>query len=112
MPFKSKVNHAIYQREWKKRNPEKRLNHERNANKKAKEEIFKILGKKCSKCGFDDIRALQVDHKNGDGYKDRHSRSVRKVFYKIRKSPRGFQMLCANCNWIKRVENKEYAISK
>lgn len=39
--------------------------------RKAKAYIYKVLGNKCCKCGFVDERALQLDHINGDGFKDR-----------------------------------------
>lgn len=70
-----------------------------------------ILGGLCVKCGFSDKRALQIDHINGDGINDRrktfgryHVRVVESVIAKENK----YQLLCANCNWIKRFENKEF----
>ena len=70
-----------------------------------------ILGDKCIKCGFDDPRALQIDHIHGNGAKDR--KSITKVYWNaviesVIKEEDKYQLLCANCNWIKRYENKEY----
>lgn len=75
--------------------------------------IFDILGRRCILCGFSDIRALQLDHINGGGNKERkkfgntHNMAV---FYL--KNPnmlkKNLQILCANCNWIKRHTNKEF----
>lgn len=70
------------------------------------EKIFKILGKVCVACGFTDKRALQVDHINGDGYKERGN--IHKRLKLIQLNPTAYQILCANCNWIKRVVNGEY----
>lgn len=71
------------------------------ANRKA---VIAYLGGKCQLCGFSDERALQVDHINGDGYKDRsHACWMAKVL----REPSRYQLLCANCNFIKRVENNE-----
>jgi hypothetical protein len=48
--------------------------------------VLEALGGECIRCGFDDKRALQIDHIKGENK---------------------YQLLCANCNWIKRVENNE-----
>ena len=58
-----------------------------------------VLGRKCVRCGFDDIRALQIDHINNDGYKENRVKMYHKI---LRGDTEGYQVLCANCNWIKR----------
>lgn len=75
-----------------------------------KSAIFEILGKECAICGFSDNRALQIDHINGGGNLEK--KSITKNYYKfvlgqIVKNDRKYQILCANCNWIKRSNNKE-----
>lgn len=68
---------------------------------------------RCNHCGFDDIRALQIDHINGGGAQHRMSlvgsRSGSRFYIWLKKNdyPEDYQVLCANCNWIKRVENRE-----
>lgn len=65
---------------------------------------------KCARCGFNDIRALQIDHIGGGG--ERHRRSITQDFYMwlIKNDfPSGFQVLCANCQIIKSRENNECA---
>jgi len=65
----------------------------------------------CVKCGFDDIRALSIDHINAGGYQ--HKKKLKREgqnFYRwlISNSyPEGYQTLCMNCQWIKRAVNKE-----
>jgi len=76
-----------------------------------KKATFDILGNKCVKCGFLDERALQIDHINGGGRKERMN-MVGTTFYKfvlesVLKEENRYQLLCANCNWIKRHENNE-----
>lgn len=75
--------------------------------------LIDFLGGVCSRCGFDDIRALQVDHVNGGGARHRKADptvvSVGGLLKAVRAEPSEFTVLCANCNWIKRAENKEYA---
>lgn len=76
-----------------------------------KNSIFSILGKRCRRCGFDDERALQIDHIYEDGRNEKNKSSYthyRKVLISLQKEEGRFQILCSNCNWIKRVENKEY----
>lgn len=65
----------------------------------------------CNRCGFNDIRVLQVDHVFGGGLKEVNNKSKLKdnVRYlkHIKENPMNYQLLCANCNWIKRHENNE-----
>lgn len=65
---------------------------------------------KCIKCGFLDIRALQLDHINGGGTKQRGTMGGTRYYQLLIKEnyPNGFQILCANCNAIKRMKNKEH----
>lgn len=81
-----------------------------------RKKIFAILGSKCIACGFDDERALQIDHVNGGGLKARRKLKgkgygdacYRHVLKSIRSgNTREYQILCANCNWIKRHEKRE-----
>lgn len=68
-----------------------------------------LLGNVCENCGFDDYRALQVDHINGGGTKERKkSAAARALFKNVQENPENYQLLCANCNWIKRFELGEH----
>jgi hypothetical protein len=71
-----------------------------------KEKVFVILGSECSNCGCNDKRILQVDHVNGHGYSERKT-SKKIPFKNIEKNPEKYQILCPNCNWIKKSENME-----
>jgi hypothetical protein len=65
----------------------------------------KLGGYKCSICGFDDPRALQIDHIDNSGYiKRKQGESGETLYKKILDGNDGFQVLCANCNWIKKAE--------
>lgn len=68
-----------------------------------------LLGSKCIRCGFSDYRALQIDHVNGGGVQDIKTRGTVASAYDIvrGKNLEHYQLLCANCNWIKKYENKE-----
>jgi len=72
-----------------------------------RDQCLELLGKRCARCGFDDIRVLQIDHVNGGGHAER--KSAISMYKKILAlGGIGYQTLCANCNWIKRIENKEH----
>jgi ribosomal protein L20A (L18A) len=82
----------------------------RNHRRKIKLKIFKLIGNKCIKCGFSDIRILQIDHVNGNGYKERTTSSTkyyRSILEKIQSGSKDYQLLCPNCNWLKRIEKGE-----
>lgn len=77
-----------------------------------KREVFSHYGLICACCGFDDIRALSIDHINNDGCDERNGNERGQkfsglVFYKHLKKqgfPEGYQTLCMNCNFIKHFE--------
>ena len=132
---KGKVWAKEYHKEWYQKNKAKVLQQQReyldsNPNAKArknkldreralqaKRTIYGVLGgAKCIKCGITDIRVLQLDHINGGGKKDRKSnRSTLKILRLHRDNLDSlkdkYQVLCANCNWIKKHENNEKAYS-
>lgn len=63
----------------------------------------------CVVCGFSDIRALSIDHIKGDGAE--HRKVMKGNIYPWLKKnyfPNGFQVLCMNCQFIKRHENHEF----
>ena len=66
------------------------------------------LGGKCKKCRFADPRALQIDHINGKGGPEVKRIGQAKLHWKIlRGEIAEYQLLCANCNWIKKYERNE-----
>ena len=77
---------------------------------KNKNEIFKILGSQCKRCGLEDLRVLQIDHVKGGGTQERknkHSGYYQTILKTMKNKKIKYQILCANCNWIKRIKNKE-----
>lgn len=66
----------------------------------------------CIRCGFHDIRALTIDHLNGGGINHRRIIGNSKLYRYLKKSgfPEGYQTLCMNCQYLKRVKNREYGI--
>lgn len=81
--------------------------------------LLDILGgKKCVSCGYDkDFRALNFDHLRDDGRKDRKIHYNSYGFYRfysenpeIAKS--NLQVLCSNCNTIKKYDNMNYLLNQ
>ena len=73
------------------------------------EAMVHLGGALCARCGFSDLRALQIDHVNGGGKAERKkNRNYPSYYRSVAKSEIGkYQVLCANCNWSKRSENGE-----
>lgn len=75
---------------------------------KLRRRVLEKLGNKCKQCDFADVRALQIDHVNGGGCKELKLLSTKNYYMKILRDKRGkYQILCANCNWIKRHSKNE-----
>ncbi len=65
----------------------------------------------CAICGFSDIKALSIDHMNGGGAAHRREVGQGINFYRwLRKHgyPEGYQVLCMNCQWVKRYDRNGY----
>ena len=104
-----------YHLEYKRLNREKCRKYYRDYNKKYRLKTIELLGNRCIKCGFSDWRALQVDHINGGGSKDnrKNGKITGKIVYEeVLMNKSKYQLLCANCNWIKRYVNNETSLAK
>lgn len=94
--------------EYRRQQTESNRSYSKASHRKYRDAVLELLGGVCKRCGFSDSRALQVDHVYGDGNKERVAcRNSRSLLAKILYSPERYQLLCANCNWIKREENNE-----
>ena len=104
-----------------KKNPEKYAHRGLAAYHELRRKVFEKLGKRCNnpQCkrvnndgstGCLDVRCLQIDHVKGDGVEDRKKVGVSATFLRkvLKDEINLYQLLCSNCNWIKRVENREY----
>ncbi len=103
-----------YQINWRWKNRKRIRENIRDIYTKITIETFKHYSPKliCQKCGFSDRRALSIDHISGGGNKHRKELKHRSGsgFYRWLKSkgyPIGYQVLCMNCQFIKRHENNE-----
>ncbi len=74
-----------------------------------KAQIFAYFNNECGRCYFHDPRALQIDHVDSDGANDRKKYNGIPFLNKVIKllDSGKYQLLCANCNAIKRSELNE-----
>ena len=103
-------------RKWRLTHPTQESEYVNARNRRLRAAALEILGNKCFRSPFSDSRALQIDHVKGDGPADREKREASGIsrgrYYKIviesvMNEEGKYQILCANCNWIKRVEDDE-----
>ena len=98
---------------WAKNNHGKRCLYASTARKKIKTCVLSHYcddGLKCKMCGNDDLTILTIDHINGNGNKHRKEIGIGRTcgarFYfwlKRNNYPAGFQVLCFNCQFRKRL---------
>lgn len=93
-------------------NPEARIKDLRRDTDK-RESLVIFLGGQCVKCGYkENIKALELDHKNNDGDLDRKrlgNKIYRYYVKNLEEAREKLQILCANCNKIKAIEEMEHS---
>ncbi len=128
MPLTDRLEYNVYQNAYYHANAEKckafggrwkkanraRVNGVRHiSDLKYKERILTYYGGgtlACVRCGFNDSDCLCIDHINGGG--TQHIKEIGGgtfLYHWLEKNglPAGYQTLCMNCNWKKRVLNNE-----
>lgn len=94
----------------------KRINarNQRDYMKRKRTLLLNLFGNKCLRCGNTDLRVLQFDHIKGQGI---HDTKIKILFGKslviyysthLEEAKKELQLLCANCNIIKKYENHEF----
>lgn len=80
--------------------------------KEFRKEILSHYGGICACCGEAEMDFLAVDHINNDGHNHRDSKGRRITAYHLCRYleqngyPSGYQILCVNCNWSKRLNGE------
>lgn len=79
-------------------------------NRQLRQKINDLLDNKCNHCGLIDSRVFCVDHVNGGGMQDRRDgiRGLSALHKDVIAHPEKYQLLCFNCNQIKKIENEEH----
>lgn len=112
-----KARHKIYMREWRKKNADRFHATQKRVYDKIRLEVLKKLSNKdipeCSCCGETEFLFLHIDHIHGNGAEHRREMVKEQGYvsagnnlpYWLKKHnyPKGFQVLCANCNLGKRL---------
>lgn len=85
--------------------------------KQKKDKLFKAYGGyKCACCGETEELFLTIDHINNDGARHRKELKKQKTyFYKWlweNNYPKGFQVLCHNCNVGKELNRRKNGIAE
>ena len=84
-----------YDREWRKKHRETQRDYIRNLRLR----VIQKLGGKCVNCGCDDIKALELNHKNGGGNKENLLRRQKSLYLDIIAGRRNdIELTCKICN--------------
>lgn len=86
--------------------------------RKIKRAIYDLLGNRCANPFniehgdfLTELRCLQIDHVHGDGRAQRLGKNpykyLKQILDELTYGSTDYQLLCANCNWIKAIEHKK-----
>lgn len=91
-------------RRYRALNPEKYRAESRQRIWHTRKRLFEMYGAVCQRCGFDDKRALTLDHRNGNGNDERRRVGERGTYRKALAEyrPDLYRTLCMNCQFITR----------
>ena len=98
-----------YLKEWRANHP----NYFREYQNRVKVKVLSYYGRgkcACVRCGESRLACLSIDHINAIGTVQRQKEGFGNSFYRRlvnNNFPKGYQTLCMNCQFVKRVENNE-----
>lgn len=112
MNIRKKYDYTEQKRKFRQEHRVELAQYDRDRHTRLKREVLTHYGNgkcACVRCGFEDIRALSIDHVNGGGAQHRRELGSKSILVWIRNNnyPDGYQTLCLNCQFIKIVENGE-----
>jgi hypothetical protein len=95
-----------WKKEWWKKNSAKAMQYHRDYIRRVREEVIAHYGGKCICCGEKEFVFLTIDHINGGGNKHRKEVGPSSIPRWLRKNnyPKGYQILCHNCNQAKNIK--------
>ena len=91
-------------RQYRLENPEKFNLQSRNHKAKTRKMLFFLYGSRCALCGFDNAKALTLDHILRNGNIERKMLGERGVYRRAleKNRPEEYRILCMNCQFINR----------
>jgi hypothetical protein len=122
MPYKDKEKEKLYKKEWGIKNAVSIRERQTNYLRTKRTEAIKTLGGKCVYCGCDIQKALELNHKNGGGNKEKASKQYQKhgrtyqikMYLDIINSKRNdIELTCRVCNsvhYLKRLGIGEFEV--
>jgi hypothetical protein len=104
---KAREQKRVVMKKLRDENPEKYNSQSRKAKIREKLKLFLMYGNVCQICGFSDMRALSLDHVKDNGNEERRQLGERGVYRRAKSEyrPDEYQILCMNCQFIKRSVN-------
>lgn len=112
----NKASHRERQRVKRDKNGPQMRQSSRDYSSRKRIEALALFDSKCKRCGFDDPRALEIDHINGDGHLDSAQGYARWIKMLKLNTEHGidwlrerFQVLCSNCHRIKSHEAGDWS---
>jgi len=103
-------------RRYRNRHPEKvKEMREKTYNSRKRRAMEMLGGAKCIRCGCDEIKFLEFNHKNGGGCKEIKQGKYQYMADKLlsgKRSPNGLEVLCRVCNALDFLERKNKEIAK
>jgi hypothetical protein len=120
-PEEYKIARDKAKKKWRENNNEEARATATRARRKMRALAYAKLGGRCNspECkwvnsdgtfGCTDVRCLHIDHVNGDGYLEIHESGYQLCKRALNDTEGRYQLLCSNCNWIKRVINGELCL--
>lgn len=113
--YEHKEQFKTYRRRYYLKRKEREKSYQQKYNQQMRIEVLGYYSNgtfKCANCGEADIIVLCIDHINGGGTQHRAEIGCwGSHFYRWLKQqgfPKGYQVLCCNCNQRKRFQRKEY----
>lgn len=110
MAYKNKEDKKAYAAAYREKNRLLLRDKGKLYRRELKQKVLERYGMACVFCGYEDIRALQIDHIHDNGAEERKALGGQNVsgwrFYQYLVAnglPDGYQTLCANCNMIKQL---------
>lgn len=90
--------------------PSSNITYQKEYREKIRQKVFQIMGNQCQHCGIKDPRVLVIDHIRPVGKGRRMTISIYfEIIHHPGRAKEKYQLLCHNCNWLKRIDNNESA---